>query len=148
LGEALRVVVNMLRGHAAAAAAIRGVNPSLSVGIVHQLRIFEPASRSKQDVAVAALYDYLFNGALLGALATGRIGPPFTSGIQVRCSAACLSQRMCRRAMRYPPGDRLARSTRKDYIARCVVSRVSVGRSTLRRRASQTPTMTNGQASF
>ncbi|HEU5103196.1 MAG TPA: family 1 glycosylhydrolase, partial [Roseiflexaceae bacterium] len=82
LAEGLRVVVNMLRGHAAAAAAIRAVDPSLQVGIVHQLRILEPASRSKQDVAVAALYDYLFNGAVLGALATGRIGPPFASGVR------------------------------------------------------------------
>jgi len=82
LAEGLRVVVNMLCGHAAAAAAIRGVDPSARVGLVHQLRIFEPASQSKQDAAVAAIYDYLFNGALLGALATGRIGPPFTSGVR------------------------------------------------------------------
>jgi beta-glucosidase len=81
LAEALRVVVNMLLGHAGAAAAIHSINPALQVGLVHQLRIFEPASSSKQDAAVAALYDYLFNGALLGALATGRIGPPFTSGV-------------------------------------------------------------------
>jgi beta-glucosidase len=82
LMEAVRVVVTMLRGHAAAVAAIRAVNPSLSVGLVHQLRIFEPASRSRADVAVAATYDYLFNGAVLGALATGRLGPPFTSGVR------------------------------------------------------------------
>jgi len=38
--------------------------------------------RSRADVAVAAIYDYLFNGAVLGALATGRLGPPFSSGVR------------------------------------------------------------------
>jgi beta-glucosidase len=81
IGTAFRVAVALLRGHAAAAAAIRAVDPSLRVGIVHNLRLFDPATPMPQDVAVATALDYLFNNVLLAALRTGRLPPPLGNGL-------------------------------------------------------------------
>jgi beta-glucosidase len=80
IAATIRAVAAMLRGHVAAAAAIRRVNPALRVGIVHQLRLFDPASPAARDVAVAAMWDYLFNTIVLYALRTGRVLPPLGSG--------------------------------------------------------------------
>jgi beta-glucosidase len=76
-----RVVTAMLRGHALAVTAVHRVDPALQIGIVHNLRIFEPATPATMDVAIAAAYDYLFNGALLQSLRTGRILPPYGAGL-------------------------------------------------------------------
>src|SRR5262245_37075291 len=75
--NARRVVAHMLRGHAAAAAAIHRLGPAHEVGIVHNFHLFDPATAAPQDLAVAALYDYLNNQVILHALRTGRIPPPF-----------------------------------------------------------------------
>lgn len=80
IGSAIRVAATMLRGHAAAAQAIRRANPALRIGIVHHLRLFDPATPAARDVAVAANWDYLFNGIILNALRTGRLLPPLGSG--------------------------------------------------------------------
>lgn len=64
----MRVVANMLRGHAAASRAIRAVSPALRVGFAHHLRLFDPATPAIRDLAVAATWDYLFNGIVLRAL--------------------------------------------------------------------------------
>jgi beta-glucosidase len=77
---AIRAAAGLLRGHAAAAAAIRNINPAIQIGIVHQLRLFDPATPAARDVAVAAIWDYLFNVIVLHALRTGRVLPPFGSG--------------------------------------------------------------------
>ena len=77
---AIRVAAGLLRGHVAAAAAIRNVNPALQIGIVHQLRLFDPATPAVRDVAVAAMWDYIFNAIILHALRTGQVLPPFGSG--------------------------------------------------------------------
>ncbi len=77
------VVAALLRGHAAAAMAVKRVSPRARIGLVHQVRIFDPASPSALDVAVAATWDYLLNGAVLYALRTGRIPPPFGYGERV-----------------------------------------------------------------
>ena len=74
------IVGAMLRGHVAASAGIRRVNPALKVGIVHQIRLFDPATPAGRDVAVAANWDYLFNTIMLYGLRTGRVLPPFGSG--------------------------------------------------------------------
>jgi beta-glucosidase len=80
---ALRVAKALLRGHVAAADAIRKTDSQLRIGIVHHLRLFDPASRAPQDRAVAAAQDYLFNGVLLHALRTGRLLPPLEGGLSV-----------------------------------------------------------------
>jgi beta-glucosidase len=76
-----RVAAALLHGHAAAARAIRQANPALRVGIVHHMRLFDPATRSPLDFAAAAAQDYLFNGAALVALHTGRLPPPLGLGV-------------------------------------------------------------------
>lgn len=77
-----RVVANMLRGHAAAAAVIHSLDPAHQVGIVHNFHLFEPATPMPQDLAAAALYDYLNNQVILRALRTGRIPPPFGDALR------------------------------------------------------------------
>lgn len=78
--RAFQAASAMLRGHALAAAVIHRLSPIHRVGIVHNLRIFEPASPAARDVAVAAMWDYLFNGALMIAIRSGRLLPPFGTG--------------------------------------------------------------------
>jgi beta-glucosidase len=75
--NARKVVAHMLRGHAAAAAAIHRLGAGHEVGIVHNFHLFDPATPAPQDLAAAALYDYLNNQVILHALRTGRIPPPF-----------------------------------------------------------------------
>ena len=82
IGATLRVARNTLLGHAAAAAAIRRVSPRHRVGLAHHVRPLDADSRSPLDLAVSALYDYLFNGVVLEALRTGRIPPPLGAGLR------------------------------------------------------------------
>lgn len=74
--ETFRVVSALLRGHALASTAIRRASPKANVGIVHHVRLFDPATDAIPDRMVAGLWDYLFNGALLNALETGVLPPP------------------------------------------------------------------------
>lgn len=80
LPETLSVAGALLRGHAAAAAALHRVDPALQVGIVHRMQVFDPASPAPQHRAAAALLDYLFNESVLLALRCGRLPPPFGWG--------------------------------------------------------------------
>jgi beta-glucosidase len=82
LPSALTVGAALLRGHAAAATVIHNADPRHRVGIVHRIQLFDPASPGNRDVSVTAFYDYLFNGAVLRALRTGRIPPPLDRGIR------------------------------------------------------------------
>jgi beta-glucosidase len=81
--ETFRVIAAMLRGHAMAAHAIRKASPTANVGIVHHVRLFDPATDSIPDKMVAGLWDYLFNGALFNALETGVLPPPLGWWTQV-----------------------------------------------------------------
>jgi beta-glucosidase len=74
--ETFRVIGAMLRGHALASSSIRRASPTANVGLVHHVRLFDPATDSLPDKTVAGLWDYLFNGALLNALETGVLPPP------------------------------------------------------------------------
>lgn len=78
--QTLAVTAALLRGHAAAVAAIRAVNPALWVGLVHHVRPFDPIKHTPLNAAVAWLYDYLFNDLVLLALRTGRLLPPIGHG--------------------------------------------------------------------
>lgn len=78
-----RIVAAMLRGHAAAARAIHNVQPYGQVGIVHNLRLFDPASPALHDVGAAMMLDRLFNGLLLEAITTGRLPIPLSNGLEV-----------------------------------------------------------------
>jgi beta-glucosidase len=79
---ALKVAAAMLRGHAIASDVIHSVHPALRVGLVHNLRIVEPATPRTLDVFPAWLIDYLSSGAFLWSLATGRLMPPFGNGLR------------------------------------------------------------------
>lgn len=81
--QTLRVVKQMLVGHGAAASAIRRVNSNARIGLVHHVRLFDPATPAPADVAVAAVWDYLFNALVLQALRTGRLLPPLGLGLRV-----------------------------------------------------------------
>lgn len=81
--DAFRVGAALLRGHAAAVAAVRKAGAQHRVGLVHQVRIFDPATPANADVSVAATWDFLMNGAVLQALETGRLPPPYGIGEQV-----------------------------------------------------------------
>jgi hypothetical protein len=70
--ETFSVVGGLLRGHAAAVAAIRAIDPTLAVGLVHQVRLFEPARPTLADRAAAAVRDTLFNGIVLRSLSGER----------------------------------------------------------------------------
>lgn len=74
---ARRALANMLYGHALASAAIHSLSPAHQVGLVHNFHLFDPATPAPQDLATAALYDYMNNQVILHALRTGRILPPF-----------------------------------------------------------------------
>jgi beta-glucosidase len=80
--NARRVLANMLRGHAAAAAVIHSLGTAHQVGLVHNFHLFDPATPAPQDVVAAVLYDYLNNQIFLNALRTGHIPPPFDSGLR------------------------------------------------------------------
>lgn len=82
LSQTLRVVRGLLRGHAAAAAAIHEVDRALKVGLAHNLRLFDPATPAMRDRAVAAAQDYMLNELLLRALRTGRLPPPLGDGLR------------------------------------------------------------------
>lgn len=81
--QTLHLVRQMLLGHAAAAAAIHRVDASHRVGIVHHVRLFDPASAAPADTAVAALWDYLFNTLVTQAVHTGCLLPPLGFGLRV-----------------------------------------------------------------
>lgn len=75
------VMVQMMRAHAAAARELRAADltdadndlrPAL-VGIAHHVQVFEPASWSSTDTAVAGLTDEFFNDAIPESAKTGRV---------------------------------------------------------------------------
>jgi beta-glucosidase len=76
-----RVLRNELRGHALAAAALRrtdvvdadGDGRATSIGVAHNVQVFDPATFSPLDVDIAAVTDAFFNDSTPRALATGRV---------------------------------------------------------------------------
>ncbi len=80
---ASRVMASMLRGHAGAAAAIHAAGPQHRVGLVHNLHVLDPSTPRNRDVLAARIQDTLFNEAILIALQTGRLIPPFGDGLRV-----------------------------------------------------------------
>jgi len=78
---AVRVLRNLLRGHAAAYRAIHDVQKNARVGLAHNMRIFDPAHpRAPLDRRVARSMDRFFNQAILVALTKGRWMPPVGFG--------------------------------------------------------------------
>jgi beta-glucosidase len=77
----VKVMTNMLKAHAKAAAALREVDTvdadgdgqATVITTAHHVRIFQPASHSVLDTAIAGLTDDVVNEAVPRALKTGRI---------------------------------------------------------------------------
>jgi beta-glucosidase len=67
------VFLNLLKAHAAAAKAIHELEPGAQVGVAHHVRIFQPATSSALDTAIAGLSDDFFNESVPRANATGRV---------------------------------------------------------------------------
>ena len=83
-GLAMRVLTNVLRGHAAAYHAIHRVQPNARVGLAHNILAFKPVNPdSALNRAVARLQDYAYNRVFLLALQDGRIRFPMGMGGRV-----------------------------------------------------------------
>jgi beta-glucosidase len=76
------VLVALLKAHAAAMRAIHDAGPQHRAGIVHNLHIVDPSTPRVADVLIAKFSDILANDAVLNALRTGRILPPFGYGMR------------------------------------------------------------------
>ncbi|MDY7079925.1 MAG: glycoside hydrolase family 1 protein [Chloroflexota bacterium] len=82
LNTAMRVIRNLLAGHAAAYREIHTVQPHARVGLAHNMRIFDPANpRSLLDRRVARTMDSVYNQAILTALTKGRWKRPLGFGL-------------------------------------------------------------------
>jgi len=78
-GAALRVVVQLIRGHWLAYERIKRRHPELQIGVAHHLRIFDPARWfAPQDRAVARAFNRVFNQTMLRSLRKGRLVFPLT----------------------------------------------------------------------
>ncbi len=81
LQKGLRVIRNMLNGHAAAYKEIHALQPHARVGLAHNMRVFDPLNpRSPLDRGVTRITDRVFNQAILTALAKGRWTLPLGLG--------------------------------------------------------------------
>jgi beta-glucosidase len=81
LGLAMKVVVNTLRGHAAAYRAIHRVQPHAQVGIAHHLRPLKPQNPgSWLNGKIAALQHRALNQVVLFALQDGKLRFPLGNG--------------------------------------------------------------------
>ncbi|GEM_PF-120675 len=79
---ALRVMRNMLRGHAAAYRQIHAVQTDARVGFAHHMRVLDPLNpHSLLDRRVARNADTIFNQAILSALVSGVWKPPLGFGL-------------------------------------------------------------------
>lgn len=79
---AMRVIRNLLMGHAAAYRAIHALQSSARVGLSHNMRIFDPVNpRSSLDRRVARALDKAYNQTILTALNKGRWIRPLGFGL-------------------------------------------------------------------
>jgi len=75
--QAMRVMSRMAQAHIQAYRTIHTAQPTARVGVAHHLRGFDPAHLvNPVELAAVKAYDYLFQGALLDAMAFGRFRPP------------------------------------------------------------------------
>ncbi len=82
LAQIARVVVNLLKGHAAAYHVIHELYPQAQVGIARHLRIFQPANpKLSLDRWAAGNLHRVFNLQFDQALMTGRLTWPFGRGV-------------------------------------------------------------------
>lgn len=84
LANALRVMVNLVRAHAAAYAAIKAAQRDARIGLAHAFRVITPNDPiSRLDRLAAGLRDRLFNRLFLRALEEGVLRFPGGAAISV-----------------------------------------------------------------
>lgn len=82
LSAALRVMRNLLKGHAVAYRQIHAIQPDARVGFAHHMRVLDPVNaRSWLDRRTARLTDFIFNQVILDALTGGVWKPPLGFGL-------------------------------------------------------------------
>lgn len=82
LGTAMRVIRNLLLGHAAAYQAIHRVQPQARVGFAHHIQVFDPAEPgSLSDRLVTSAIDRAYNQSILTTLNRGLWSPPLGFGL-------------------------------------------------------------------
>lgn len=82
LQTAMRVIRNLLAGHAAAYREIHALQSHARVGLAHNMRTLDPANpRSPLDRRVARMADGVYNQAILTALTRGRWMLPLGFGL-------------------------------------------------------------------
>lgn len=85
--EALQAFVGLLRGHAAAAKALRAADPDARIGVANNLMLLEPRSRLRLgDWLGASLADSFWNWSFADALRDGRL--------RVRLTRASIDERL------------------------------------------------------
>jgi beta-glucosidase len=85
LKTGLRVIRNLLAGHAAAYRETHAIQPQARVGLAHNMRVLDPANpRSLLDRLVARVTDRVFNQGLSTALTKGRWTLPLGLGFAWR----------------------------------------------------------------
>ncbi|MFC1961208.1 glycoside hydrolase family 1 protein [Chloroflexota bacterium] len=72
VGQTLKIVVNLVRGHAAAYHAIKAIQPAAQVGLAKHQVSFRSFTPVLGGIAVRML-NYLFNEAIFGAFTQGRL---------------------------------------------------------------------------
>jgi beta-glucosidase len=78
----MRVVRNLLRGHAAAYRVIHEIQPQARVGFAHNMQAFDPVRPgSAMDRLVTSVVDRTHNQAILAALQRGLWTPPLGFGL-------------------------------------------------------------------
>ena len=79
--EALLVLRNMLLAHGAAYQVIHEIQPEASVGLVKNVRLFDPAHpRRLLDRLAAGFVDHVFNEMTLRSVESGRLAIPMSLG--------------------------------------------------------------------
>jgi len=84
--EAMVVMSHLAQAHLRAYQMIHAIQPRAMVGVANHLRVFDPASpRHPLDALSAKVYEWLFQGAAMEAMAYGRFrfplrGPAFARG--------------------------------------------------------------------
>ena len=85
IGTTLRVMSHLAQAHVRAYSLIHAIQPRAKVGVANHLRVFDPANPyNPVDLAGAKGMEYLFQGAVMEAMAHGRFLPPLRGSAAIR----------------------------------------------------------------
>lgn len=81
--ETMRAAGHLFQAHAAAYAAVKQERPGASVGLVHIMQDFRPATGSPLDRLAARAQEWSSVDAWLRPMRTGRLAPPWGAGKRI-----------------------------------------------------------------